>query len=94
MDPVLIVGAGMAGLSCATQLHRAGRPFILIEASERVGGRVRTDRTADGFLLDHGFQVLLSAYPEVRVSSILLPSRQMLFARERASVARMEANFF
>ena len=65
MDPVLIVGAGMAGLACATQLHRAGRSFILIEASGRVGGRVRTDRTADGFLLDHGFQVLLSAYPEV-----------------------------
>lgn len=65
MDPVLIVGAGMAGLACAAQLHLAGRPFILIEASERVGGRVRTDRTADGFLLDHGFQVLLSAYPEV-----------------------------
>lgn len=65
MDPVLIVGAGMAGLACATELHLAGRPFILIEASDRVGGRVKTDRTEDGFLLDHGFQVLLSAYPEV-----------------------------
>ena len=66
MDPVLIVGAGMAGLACARTLHRAGRPFLLLEASENVGGRVRTDVTPQGFILDHGFQVLLSAYPEVR----------------------------
>jgi phytoene dehydrogenase-like protein len=66
MDPVLIVGAGMAGLACATQLHQQGRPVVLLEASDRVGGRVKTDRTPDGFLLDHGFQILLSAYPEVR----------------------------
>jgi protoporphyrinogen oxidase len=66
MDPVLIIGAGMAGLACAARLHRSGCPFVLIEASERVGGRVKTDRTADGFLLDHGFQVLLSSYTEVR----------------------------
>lgn len=65
MAPVLIVGAGMAGLACAAQLHRAGRPFVLLEASDAVGGRVRSDRTEDGFILDRGFQVLLSAYPEV-----------------------------
>jgi phytoene dehydrogenase-like protein len=65
MAPVLIVGAGMAGLTCAAQLHRAGRSFILLEASDAVGGRVRSDRTEDGFILDRGFQVLLSAYPEV-----------------------------
>jgi len=64
--PVLIVGAGMAGLACARALHRAGRSFQLFEAANAPGGRVRTDRTEDGFLLDHGFQVLLSAYPEVR----------------------------
>ena len=65
MDPVIIVGAGMAGLSCASVLHRAGRPFVLLDRADRVGGRVKTERTVDGFLLDHGFQVLLSAYPEV-----------------------------
>lgn len=64
--PVLIVGAGMAGLTCAARLHRSGVPFVLFDAADRVGGRVKTDRTEDGFLLDHGFQVLLSAYPEVR----------------------------
>jgi phytoene dehydrogenase-like protein len=66
MPPVLIVGAGMAGLACATALHRAGKPFLILEASDAVGGRIRTDLTPDGFRLDRGFQVLLSGYPEVR----------------------------
>lgn len=60
---VLIVGGGLAGLACAIRLHEAGaRPFIF-EASDGVGGRVRTDQV-DGFLLDRGFQVFLDAYPE------------------------------
>jgi phytoene dehydrogenase-like protein len=62
--PVVIVGAGLAGLACATTLHAASVPVRLVEASDGVGGRVRTDRV-DGFLLDRGFQVLLTAYPEV-----------------------------
>lgn len=66
MHPVIIVGAGMAGLACADVLHKAGRDFLLLEGDSQVGGRVRTDRMADGFLLDRGFQVLLSAYPEAR----------------------------
>lgn len=61
--PVLIVGAGMAGLACAVQLQRAGRQVRIFEASDAVGGRVRTDKV-DGFLLDHGFQVYLDRYPE------------------------------
>ena len=64
---VLIVGAGLAGLNCARHLHRRGIPFQLLEASDGVGGRVRTDRV-DGFLLDRGFQVLLTAYPETRIA--------------------------
>ncbi|MBW2436529.1 MAG: FAD-dependent oxidoreductase, partial [Deltaproteobacteria bacterium] len=64
-DIVIIVGAGIAGLSCARRLHDAGIRFHIVEASDRIGGRVKTDRV-DGFLLDHGFQVLQDAYPEAR----------------------------
>ena len=64
-SPVLIVGAGMAGLACAVTLHRAGVPFLLFDGDNQVGGRVRTDEV-DGYRLDRGFQVLLTAYPEAR----------------------------
>ena len=63
-EPVVIVGAGLAGLSCAVALHAAGVPVVVLEASDQVGGRVRTDHV-DGFLLDRGFQVALTAYPEL-----------------------------
>ena len=62
---IVIVGAGLAGLACARVLAAAGRPFTILEASNAVGGRVRTD-LVDGFLLDRGFQVFLPAYPEAR----------------------------
>lgn len=61
----VIVGAGMSGLCCALRLQEKGIPCLLLEASDEPGGRVRTDRV-DGFLLDRGFQVLLTAYPEAR----------------------------
>jgi phytoene dehydrogenase-like protein len=62
---VLIVGAGLAGLCCARKLEAAGFRCEIIEASDGIGGRVRTDEV-DGFLLDRGFQVLLTAYPEAQ----------------------------
>ena len=62
---VVIVGAGLAGLCCARELQAKGISFQIIEASNGIGGRVRTD-AVDGFLLDRGFQVLLTAYPEAK----------------------------
>lgn len=62
---VLIVGAGLAGLCCARRLWQEGHPCRIVEASDEIGGRVRTDEV-DGFLLDRGFQVFLTAYPEAQ----------------------------
>ena len=62
---MIVVGAGLAGLACARRLAAAGRPVQLLEASDDVGGRARTDDVG-GFRLDRGFQVLLTAYPEAR----------------------------
>lgn len=64
MTDVAIVGAGLAGLVCAQELEHAGVQCLLLEAADGVGGRVRTD-SVDGFLLDRGFQILLTAYPQV-----------------------------
>lgn len=60
---VIIIGAGVSGLTCAKYLNDYGIKNILIEAADEVGGRVRTDEVA-GFKLDRGFQILLTAYPE------------------------------
>jgi phytoene dehydrogenase-like protein len=62
---IVIVGAGLSGLACARVLSAAGLRFTVLEASNAVGGRVRTDEV-DGFRLDRGFQVFLPAYPEAR----------------------------
>ncbi len=65
MSTVIIIGGGLAGLTAATQLHQKGVDFVLLEASDRIGGRIKTD-LVDGFRLDHGFQVFLTAYPEAQ----------------------------
>lgn len=59
------MGGGVAGLSAAMSLKKAGVPFVLLEAADDVGGRVRTDRV-DGFLLDRGFQIFLTGYPSAQ----------------------------
>jgi phytoene dehydrogenase-like protein len=64
MVDVAIVGAGLAGLSCAVRLEQAGLSVQLLEAEDAPGGRVRTDQV-EGFRLDRGFQILLTAYPEL-----------------------------
>jgi phytoene dehydrogenase-like protein len=62
---IIIIGAGVAGLTCAKYLKDRGIQSLILEASDGVGGRVRTD-VHEGFLLDRGFQILLTAYPEAQ----------------------------
>ncbi|MGA1449475.1 MAG: NAD(P)-binding protein, partial [Candidatus Nanopelagicales bacterium] len=61
----IIIGAGLAGLACAVTLEKNDKDFLLIEKSEKVGGRVKTDQSK-GFLFDHGFQVLNPGYRQAK----------------------------
>ena len=77
---VVVVGAGLAGLACATRLQRSGVEARLLEASDTVGGRVRTD-VVDGHLCDVGFQLLNPVYPALRD---LIDLRALGFTLEEA----------
>ena len=65
MSPIVVVGAGLAGLACAQRLTAAGLEVVVLEAADAVGGRVRTDEI-DGFRCDRGFQLINPAYPALR----------------------------
>jgi glycine/D-amino acid oxidase-like deaminating enzyme len=65
MSDVVVVGAGLAGLTCARELERGGLDVVVLEKSDAVGGRVRTDHV-DGFRCDRGFQLINPAYPALR----------------------------
>ena len=65
MHDVVVVGAGLAGLTCALALEARGLDVLVVEAADEVGGRVRTE-VVDGHLCDVGFQLLNPAYPAVR----------------------------
>jgi phytoene dehydrogenase-like protein len=62
---VLIVGAGLAGLNAAIQLEAAGVDVMVIESSDRAGGRVASD-VIDGFICDRGFQLINAQYPALQ----------------------------
>lgn len=62
---IIIIGAGISGLTAAVYLHQKGYKVQILEASDRAGGRIKTD-VLDGFRLDRGFQVLLTEYPETK----------------------------
>ena len=59
---IIIVGAGLAGLTCAKILAEAKQEVVVLEAADQVGGRLRTDYHEDGYRLDRGFQVLFTSY--------------------------------
>ena len=62
---VVIIGAGLTGLACAQRLTGAGIDVVILEASDAVGGRVRTD-VIDGYRCDRGFQLINPAYPALQ----------------------------
>lgn len=89
----VIVGAGLAGLACALELHARGVAFTLLEASDAPGGRLRTD-VVDGFRLDRGLHALLTASPEAgRVLDYgaldLRPLGRALIVRQNGRFARL-----
>jgi phytoene dehydrogenase-like protein len=87
---VVVVGAGAAGLACARTLAARGVDVLVLEQSDAPGGRIRTDRV-DGFLLDRGFQVLPTAYPEV--GRLLDVDRLSLRAFPSGAVIRTDGRF-
>jgi len=67
---VLIIGAGLAGMSAAISLQEAGRDVQIIESSDRPGGRVTSD-IIDGFICDRGFQLINSKYPALQSLDVI-----------------------
>jgi hypothetical protein len=68
--PVIVVGAGLAGLSAAQSLIEAGIEVRVLEASTTIGGRVQTDEI-NGYRFDRGFQLINARYPEVEALDIV-----------------------
>ena len=66
----IVVGAGLAGITAARTIQQAGNSVLLLEASDQVGGRVRSD-VIDGFICDRGFQVINPKYPQVVKSNVI-----------------------
>ena len=67
---VLVVGAGLAGLSAAIALQSAGVDVSVIESSDRAGGRVASD-VIDGFICDRGFQLINAKYPALQELDVI-----------------------
>lgn len=86
----IVIGGGLAGLSCAQSVINSGLSCQLLEASDDVGGRVRTDKV-EGYLLDRGFQVLLTAYPDAQ--AVLDYDSLQLCKFEAGALVRFENRF-
>ena len=68
--PVVVIGAGLAGMNAAIELQKAGHEVVVLEAADRAGGRVQSD-LIDGFTCDRGFQLVNARYPELVALNIL-----------------------
>ena len=66
----IVVGAGLGGITAARTVQQAGNSVLLLESSDQVGGRVRSD-VIGGFICDRGFQVINPRYPQVAKSKVL-----------------------
>jgi phytoene dehydrogenase-like protein len=75
---VVVVGGGLAGLTCALRLASRGRSVVVLEAGDAVGGRARTV-WHEGRPVDRGFQVLFSGYPATRrlVADVGIPKHDL-----------------
>lgn len=87
---VVVVGAGLAGIAAAIRLREKGHEPLVLERSDGPGGRVRTD-DVDGFRLDRGFQILLTAYPAA--SDLLDYEALQLRAFDPGSLIRIGNDF-
>jgi phytoene dehydrogenase-like protein len=67
---VIVVGAGLSGLSAAITLENEGISVTVLESSDRPGGRVTSD-VIDGFVCDRGFQLINANYPEIKRIGII-----------------------
>ncbi len=89
----IVVGAGLAGLNAAIALQDAGLEVVLLEASDRPGGRVTSD-LIDGFICDRGFQLINSKYPALQELNVIseidfLPAPRVIevaFGNERRAL--------
>ncbi len=66
----IVIGAGLAGLTAARDLQAQGKSVLVLESGDRVGGRVKSDYQ-DGFIFDHGFQVINPKYPQVAKTKLI-----------------------
>jgi phytoene dehydrogenase-like protein len=88
---VIIVRAGLAGLACARRLAQDNIPFVVLEADQKIGGRLKTEYF-EGYLLNRGFQVLQTAYPEAR--KVLDYDDLKLRAFLPGAIVRIDGKFF